>query len=193
MTKVPRGGRPVRLDTPKGRESVEITAGPSIRLGANLRVQIAVCAILLVPVVLVFAFSRRHSLSEAWLACVVPVLLTGTFRTAAIRGDRFVTHFHVGFFPVVTERCNLRAVTSVNARFGWDGPGIGTVLLFGPTQFLFGWLFEFLIPALGGPYQIHLITAKGRELVAWRGFVDSHFHKTLDLLAGLTNAEVLSM
>jgi hypothetical protein len=32
---------------------------------------------------------------------------------------------------------------------------------------VFGWIFEFLVPALGGPYQIHLITAKGRELVAW--------------------------
>jgi hypothetical protein len=193
MTKVPPRGRPARADTTKGRDNAEGTADTSIQLGANPRVQVAVCAILIVPVVLVFALSRRHSLSDAWLACVVPVLLTGTFRTSAIRGDRFVARFHVGFFPVVTERCNLRAVTSVNARFGWDGPGIGTVLLFGPTQFLFGWLFEFLIPALGGPYQIHLITAKGRELVAWRGFVDSHFHKTLDLLAGLTNAEVRSM
>jgi hypothetical protein len=45
----------------------------------------------------------------------------------------------------------------------------------------------------GGPFE-NSLTAKGRELVAWRGFVDSHFYKTLDLLlTSLTGAEVRSM
>jgi hypothetical protein len=171
------------------RKPVEDPPDDMVRLGAKPRVQLAIFVLLLVPVIL----SYRHSVSERLLACLVPLILTGTFRTASIRGDRFVTRFHVAFVPVVTERCNLRAVTSVNARFAWNSPGIGTILLFGPSQFVFGWIFEFLVPALGGPYQIHLITAKGRELVAWRGFVDSHFHKTLDLLTSLTGAEVRSM
>jgi hypothetical protein len=174
-----------------GRKPVIEDSDTSIRLGARPRVQVVILALLLMPVVLVLL--HRHDFFRGLLSCIVPLLLTGTYRTSAIRGDRFVTRFHVAFFPIVTERCNLRAVTFINAKFGWDGPGIGTILLFGPSQWVFGWLFEFLIPALGGPYQIHLITAKGRELVAWRGFVDSHFHKTLDLLIGLTNAEVRSM
>jgi hypothetical protein len=172
-----------------GRKPAKPALDDSIRLGARPRVQVAIFALLLVPVVL----SQRFTLSERLLACLVPLILTGTFRTSAIRGDKFVTRFHVAFVPVVTERCNLRAVTYVDAKFAWESPGVGTLLLFGPSQWAFGWLFEFLIPAVGGPYQIHLITAKGRELVAWRGFVDAHFRKTLDLLTGATNAEVRSM
>jgi hypothetical protein len=176
---------------PKTVKDLFGTPDDAVRLGTNPRTQMIVCAVLLLPVAV--AFLHRHEVGASLFACVVPLMLTGTFRTSFVGEERFTTRFHVAFVPVSVERCNLRAVTSVMARFAWDGPGVGTILLFGPSQFLFGWLFEILIPALGGPYQIHLVTAKGRELVAWRGFVDAHFQKTLQLLTNATHAEVRSM
>jgi hypothetical protein len=105
------------------RKPVKDAPDNIVRLGARPRVQLIIFGLLLVPVVI--AFSHRHDLSRALLSCLVPLLLTGTFRTAAVRGDRFVTRFHVAFIPVVTERCNLRSITSVNAKFAWDSPESG--------------------------------------------------------------------
>jgi hypothetical protein len=159
------------------------------RLGARLPVRIIALALLLTPI----PFASRLSLPERLASCIVPLILAGTYRVSTIGVDRFTTSFHFAFVPIATHHCNLRGVTSIKARFAWDGPGWGTIFVFGASVAAIGWLFEFLIPAIGGPYQIHLVTAKGRELVAWQGFVDSQFKTTLDLLVRLTNAEVRSM
>ena len=168
---------------------VKNRADEQILLGVRLRVRFAVLVLLLVPIVL----ASRRSLPERLLACIVPLILTGTYRTSKIRGDRFTTRFHLVFWPVSSHRCNLRGVVFINAKYGHEGSGWGTVVLFGPLQALFGRLFDFLMPSIGGPYQIHLITAKGRELVAWQGHVEAQFRTMLDLLLDLTHAELRSM
>jgi hypothetical protein len=158
-------------------------------LGVRLRIRIVVLVLLLVPVVL----ASGRGLPQRLMACIVPLILTGTYRTSKIRGDRFTTRFHLAFVPVTSHRCNLRGVTFINAKYGHEGSGWGTVVLFGPLQALFGRLFDFLMPSIGGPYQIHLVTAKGRELVAWQGSKEPQFRSMLDLLLGLTRAELRSM
>jgi hypothetical protein len=170
-------------------DSVEDPAFSETRLGGRLRVRIVAFVLLLLPLV----FASRLSLPERLLACITPLMLAGTFRTSAIRGDRFTTRLFIAFIPIVSHRCSLRGVTFIKVKFAWEGSGLGTILMFGPFQWALGWLLDFLIPSVGGPYQIHLVTAKGRELVAWQGFVDSQFHSTRDLLVRLTNAEVRSM
>lgn len=182
-------GRPAASAAAAGSDPAEGAADEQTLLGARPRVRIALLVLMLLPVV----FAQKLDLPKRLLACFIPVMLTGTFRTSAIRGDRFKTRFHLVFIPVVSHSCDLRAVTFINVKFGWNGPGAWTFLLFGPVQWAFGWVFEFLMPAIGGPYEIHLVTAKGRELVAWRGFVDSNFKSMLDMLVGLTKAEVRSV
>jgi hypothetical protein len=154
-----------------------------------MRVRIIVLVVLLVPIVV----ASRRPLPERLLACVVPLTLTGMYRTSKIRGDRFTTQFHLAFFPVSTKRCNLRGVTHINTKFGHEGSGWGTFLLFGPMQVVFGHVFDFLMPSIGGPYQIHLVTAKGRELTAWQGTTEAEFRRVLDLLLTHTNAEQRSV
>ncbi len=168
---------------------VKDKADDQILLGVRLPVRIGVLVLLLVPVVL----ASRGSLPQRLLACIVPLIVTGTYRTSKIRGDRFTTRFHLAFVPVTSHRCNLRGVTFINAKYGHEGSGWGTVILFGPLQAIFGRLFDFLMPSIGGPYQIHLVTAKGRELVAWQGFQEPQFRSILDLLLSLTHAELRSM
>jgi len=172
----------------ESRESktVEEPSDQRVLLGVRLRVRIVVLVLLLVPIVV----ASRRSLPERLLACVVPLTVTGMYRTSKIRGDRFTTHFHLAFFPVTTQRCNVRGVTHINTRYGHVGSGWGTVILFGPLQALFGRLFDFLMPSIGGPYQIHLVTAKGRELTAWQGTTETEFRRVLDLLLSVTHAEL---
>jgi len=153
-----------------------MTARPAVR--------VVVLVVLLIPV----AFASRLSVPERLLSCFVPLILTGTYRTSTIRDDRLATRFCFAFYPVVSSRCKLQSVTAINVKYGYVGSGMGTFLLFGV-----GRVFDYLIPAVGGPYQIHLVTAKGRELVAWTGFDDAKFQSNLQLLTGLTRAEVRSM
>jgi len=183
--------QPRSADPVEARESrtVEEPSDERVVLGVSMRVRLIVLILLLVPIVV----ASRRSLGERLLACVVPLTVTGMFRTSKIRGDRFTTRFHLAFLPVTTQRCNLRGVTYINTSYGRVGSGWGTVILFGPLQALFGRLFDFLMPSIGGPYQIHLVTAKGRELTAWQGSKQPEFRRVLDLLLGLTHAELRSI
>lgn len=148
-----------------------------------------VLVVLLIPILL----ASRLSVLERIASCFVPLMLTGTYRISVIRGEKFVTRFFLAFYPVIVRRCKMQSVVALNVKYGHVGSGMGTFLLFGPAQVIFGRIFDFLMPAIGGPYQIHLVTAKGRELVAWQGFSDSAFESTLNVLIGLTNAEVRSV
>lgn len=150
----PRSAVPDEAREPR---PVEEPSDERVVLGVRMRVRLIVLIVLLVPI----AVASRRSLGERLLACVVPLTVTGMFRTSKIRGDRFTTRFHLAFLPVTTQRCNLRGVTYINTKYGHEGSGWGTVILFGPLQALFGRLFDFLMPSIGGPYQIHLVTAKG--------------------------------
>jgi hypothetical protein len=179
--------------TGKKSSSTEIIAEEDglqqTRLGARPGVRVVVFVILLLPI---FLFSSLE-LEMRVLSCITPLLLAGTFRTALIRGDRFRSRLYIGFIPVSRHECNLRGVASVNVKYGWDGPGIGTFLVFGVGQVIIGWVLDFLMPSIGGPFQIELATAKGREMMAWQGHSEKHFRSTLDLLTRLTNAEVKSV
>jgi hypothetical protein len=179
----PTAAVPVESKKPK---TVEEPSDERIVLGVRLRVRIVVLVLLMVPIVL----ASHRSLPQRLLACVVPLIVTGMYRTSKIRGDRFTTHFHVAFFPVTTQRCNVRGVTHINTHYGHVGSGWGTFILFGPMQVIFGRLFDFLMPSIGGPYQIHLVTARGRELTAWQGSKEPEFRRILDLLLSVTQAEL---
>jgi hypothetical protein len=182
---VPAHTQPVATVEPGADEDVFerrlMTARPFVR--------VVVLIVLLIPVLL----ASRFTVLQRLLSCFVPLVLTGTYRISAIRGEKFVTRFFFGFYPLAVHRCKLPSVVALNVKYGHVGSGMGTFLLFGPAQVMFGRVFDFLMPAIGGPYQIHLVTAKGRELAAWQGFSDSTFQTTLDTLISMTKAEVRSV
>ena len=124
------------------------------------------------------------------LACGLPMALTGTYRVSTVNGDKFRTQLYFAFMPLKPVKCNLLAVVYVETKYNAAGPGLGTFLMFGPLQVIFGALFDMLIPALGGAYEIWLITPKGREIAAWQGFDQKHFEANVELLAARTGAEV---
>lgn len=165
----------------EGTARMERQLAPELKL----RYRVIALAVLLVPVML----ASRIGVAGQLLACLVPLVLTGTYRVSRIVGDKFDTRFHMAFVPLSHSRCNLRGVvdihTTYQTQFGW-----GTLILFGPFQWVFGKVFDALIPALGGPYEIWLETAKGREILAWNGYNQQHFEKNLEFLRTRTGAEV---
>ncbi len=178
-------GRPAVPLQPARIESADL---PENFISGRVGLRLAILAVLLLPILLM---KDTPWLVRA-LACILPVIMTGTFHTAKIDGRRFHSRFYFGYVPLQSRRCQFDTVTSIDARYGWTGPSWMTYILFGPVQWLFGCLFESLIPALGGAYQLHLVTAKGREVLAWRGHSERKFQQKLALLKSRTHAEVRS-
>ena len=152
----------------------------------DMRIRIPLLIVLLLPVVL----APRLGMVWRVLACFMPLMLSGTYRLSCIRGDWMTTTLYLGFVPVRRQKCRLAAVMSIGTKYGGSEPGVWTFVLFGPIQYFFGYIFDFLIPAIGGPYELWLETAKGREIVVWQGFSQQHFEKNLELLRNQTGAEI---
>jgi len=152
----------------------------------DLRVRIAILIVLLLPV----ALAPRLTVQWRLLACFMPVMIAGTFRISRIRGNWMETCLFLGFIPASRHRCKLAGVVTIGTKYGGSEPGVGTFVLFGPLQYFFGYIFDFLIPSLGGPYELWLETAKGREFVVWQGHSQHHFEKNLQLLQNQTGAEL---
>ena len=152
----------------------------------NLRSRYWVLGVLLLPILFV-----PHL---AWwlriLACVVPVMLTGTYRISAITGDKFRSQLFISFIPMKPDKCNLPGVVYIETKYnstGFVGDALPVIV---PIRFIFVTIFDMLMPALGGAYEIWLITAKGREIVAWQGFDQKLFEENLALLTSRSGAEV---
>lgn len=152
----------------------------------KLRNRFIVLGILLIPVIL----SYRIGIVWQLLSCLVPLVLTGTYREAHLDGDWFYTKFYLGFIPVSHDRCKLPAVVSIHTSYGTNRAGWGTFFLLGPAWLLFSWACDYLIPALGGNFEIWLETAKGKEILAWTGNGEEHFQKNLEYLRTRTGADV---
>lgn len=162
---------------------MEITLKPEVKLQPRYWI-LAVIVLLLLCVPYLGPWWARL------LGCILPVILTGTYRVSTVNGDKFQTQLFFGFVPLKPQKCNLPGVIYVETKYNAIGPGFATFLMFGPLQFVFGYIFDMLIPALGGAYEIWLITAKGREISAWQGINQQHFEENVELLAARSGAEV---
>ena len=113
----------------------------------NLKLRLIILGVLLIPVLL----SYRIGIVWQLLSSVMPLMLTGTFRVSRIMGESFDTRFHLAFVPLSRSRCRLPGVVYIHTKYQATQTGWGTFMLFGPIQWLFGLVFDYLIPALGGP------------------------------------------
>lgn len=152
----------------------------------NLKLRLIILGSLLLPII----FARHIGIVWQTIACFVPVCLAGTYRHSRIRDIWFETTLYVGFVPVSSQRCKLPAVVYIHTRWNQQQTGVWTLFLFGPLQFIFSHLFDFLIPVLGGGYDIDLETAKGREVRAWTGNNQAQFEANVELLRNETKAEI---
>lgn len=152
----------------------------------NLRFRYCVLGLMLLPVI----FASRLSWSQRLLALILPLMLTGTYRISKITADKFKSQLFIGFVPMKPARCKLPAIVFIETKYNSSSFFRETFWIFEPIRFLLLSIFDLLMPALGGAYEIWLITAKGREIVAWQGFGQKQFEDNLALLKGHSGAEV---
>ena len=152
----------------------------------RLNVRLVILAVMLVPLGIIPGIPIWGRLA----GCIMPLIFTGTYRKSKIIETRFETRFHFAFVPFPLHKCKLATVGTIETTFANTQPGIWTLILFGPLQFIMGWIFDFLLPSLGGPLEIWLITAKGREIKAWQGHNQDQFDVNLKLLQDHTTAEL---
>jgi hypothetical protein len=173
------------LESHQSRSSAASDMDHQLSPPVDLRLRIPLLCLLLVPI----AFAR---LSPFWrvVACIMPLALSGTYRISKVRGEWLETRLSMCFIPVIKHKCKAASVVFIGTKYGGSEPGIWTFVLFGPIQYFFGYLFDFLIPAIGGPYELWLETAKGREFIFWQGFSQDHFEKNLELLRNQTGADI---
>jgi hypothetical protein len=152
----------------------------------SLRFRIILLILLVTPLPFLFGSSPLICV----LSCGLPLIFTGTYRLSRIVETTFETRFYFAFIPFPLKKCKLATVGYVETTYGNSRPGMWTFILFGPLQFVMGWIFDYLIPSLGGPYEIWLVTAKGREIIAWQGHNQQYFDANLELLQNQTGAEI---
>lgn len=162
--------------------SLEHQLSPSV----HWRMRVVLLVVLLLPVY----FATGLSMMWRLLACIMPLMISGTFRISFIRGEWFTTRLYLAFVPVIRNRCKLVSVVHVGTRYGGSEPGVGTFVLFGPIQYFCGYIFDAIIPAIGGPYELWLETAKGREFIVWQGHSQDQFEKNLMLLQNQTGGTI---
>ena len=152
---------------------------------ANPKARLWAIAIILLPVVLI---------PIPWwirvLACIMPIFLAAISRVTTVDGDKFRTQLFIGSLPLKPVKCNLPGVLYIETKFNSTGSGIGAFLPFKPLRDLLSTLLDIMIPAIGGAYEIWLITAKGREIVAWQGYDQKCFEENVALLTARAGAEV---
>lgn len=152
----------------------------------KLSTRVIILVVLLAPLLIIPGM-------EWWariLSCIMPLILTGTYRISKIIETRFESRFHFAFIPFPLQKCKLATVGTIETTYGSSQAGMWTFIMFGPLQLILSWVFDYLIPALGGPYEIWLVTAKGREIKAWQGFNQDYFDANLKLLQQHTTAEL---
>ena len=124
------------------------------------------------------------------LACIPIWFIAGTYRVSSFQEDKFRSQLFVGFVPMKVQKCNLPGVVYIEIKFNAVGHTADPIPVLGPIQMLIGMAFDVLTPALGGAYEIWLVTAKGREIPAWQGISEKHFDENLELLKSASGAEV---
>lgn len=121
---------------------------------------------------------------------LIAIVLVGTYRISTIKEDKFRSQLFVAFAPTKIDKCNLPGVIYIETKFNAIGQVLDTMPFLSPLQQLTDILFDLMIPALGGAYEVWLITAKGREIPAWQGFSEKHYEENLALLKARSSAEV---
>src|SRR5262245_25695266 len=120
----------------------------------KLNVRLVILAVMLVPLVVVPGIPLWSRI----LGCIMPLIFTGTYRISKIIETRFETRFHFAFIPFPLQKCKLATVGTIETTYANTQPGLWTIIIFGPLQFVCGWIFDYLLPSLGGPLEIWLVT-----------------------------------
>ena len=140
------------------------------------------CAVLVLPALL----STAPWPAKLFSLCFVAAM-TGTTRTSRIVGAELITQMFVAFVPRKPERVKLKFVMQIETglrremnMFDW--------VLFGIMAWLTERVLKWVWPWLSGDYELWMITARDKRILAWRGNDDTVFQANLAMLTSATGA-----
>jgi len=136
------------------------------------------------------ATGARTPSKVIWVVSAAFVL--GSFRLAKFREGHFERRMIFMFVPLQLKRWPMERFVDIETRFG-DPGAMGGMLIFSIFNIFFvlwSWLFDRLIPWLGGRFQLRLkLAGKGRVLV-WQGNSEKTFQENLEILEQTTGLRV---
>lgn len=135
--------------------------------------------------------------SSAWYAklifCMAMAGLVGTFPRSRINITYFEKEWFVFFVPVGVMRLEIAELfqieTDLDSKIGASG-GLFVLIFFGLMNLVAFWLFDWLMPWIGGDYKLWLRTKSDQRVLAWQGNGESNFRRNLDLLKDLSGLPV---
>jgi hypothetical protein len=113
----------------------------------------------------------------------------GSFRIARIDNGWFERRLVVCFIPLKLKRWQLERFTGIETVYK-EGMYIGWVMVIGPALWLWSHFFDWVVPWLGGNYQLRLRHVKGGPVLVWQGNSESNFEANLAILKDNTGLAV---
>lgn len=122
-----------------------------------------------------------------WLVSLA--FLLGSYREAQIGDGQFERRLVLLFIPQPWKRWSLEKFYEIESKYA-DPSEIEMMLpgfMLFTWQLLWGALFDWLIPWMGGSYKLRLRLAKGGSVLVWQGNSDANFQANLALLQNCTS------
>lgn len=141
--------------------------------------------VILFVVLMLPAFLSTAPWSTKILGLLLWAGLLGTFPLAQLRDGRFEKQFFVAFVPLKPRKWCLDKVARVEVNLA-EPTGCWTAFVFGPANFFFFRLFDWLLPWIGGRYRLWLRSAKGHRVQVWQGSSDAAFEANVHALEKAT-------
>jgi hypothetical protein len=146
----------------------------------RLWLRVLLLALILLPI----PFARA-TWTVKGMGVLLWTVMLGSYRDVRIEGAVLRYGFVVGFVPLKPRRLKLDRVTRL-AIDTEQGVGWGWMFVVGLWNWLFCWVLDWLFPWFGGRYRVWLLTARGKQILAWQGNSDDALHENLAMLESAT-------
>ncbi len=122
------------------------------------------------------------------VAAVMPAFLLGSYRLAYVSEGSLYLQMVVMFLPLRLRRYPLNRIVAIETKWT-DAAHAGWFLMFG-LYWLWCRLFDWLVPWMGGSYELWVRSAKGKRVLVWQGNSDEIYQENLELLHGAAGVPI---
>jgi hypothetical protein len=121
--------------------------------------------------------------------CFWMAFFLGSYRVARINDGWFERRMVMFFIPLKLKRWQLERFTDIETKYE-QGMNVGWALVIGPALWLWSHFFDWVVPWLGGNYQLRLRHVKGGPVLVWQGNSEANFEANLAILKNITGLPV---
>lgn len=150
----------------------------------NWTLRVIVCVVMALPALL-----SPGPLWTKLFGLAFVIVLTGSARESRVLGDEFETRLFVAFRSVKVERCKLKVVVEVETQLRQEA-NAADWLIFGGMMWAMDCIMRYIWPWMAGEFELTLLTARDKRVLAWRGNGEEAFQQNLATLVSATGARI---